>query len=121
MIVKAVVEMRLDRQRLVQELLEEVFLGRLTHEHALGCKDYKKPNDSIKNLHCAQCTILVVQRAISAAYHVQNVCNRYILVRVYFAVIELRIHYHYQVGSERQRKAHRLRRYYYLHRITLSC
>ena len=34
-IVKAVIEMRLDRQRLVKELLEEVLLGCLTEEDAL--------------------------------------------------------------------------------------
>lgn len=78
-IVHAMIQMTLDGQRLIEELLEEIFLGILTHQHALG--------------------VVVIDGSICASDHLQHVRNRVIFVAVNLSVIELCVHDDDEMGS----------------------
>lgn len=71
-VVHPVVEMALHGQRVVQELLEEVLLGALAHQNALR--------------------VVVLQRSVRSAHHLQHVGYGVVFVRVHFSVVKLRIH-----------------------------
>lgn len=59
-------------------------------------------------------TVLIEPWPVGETHHVQNVSDRYVLVRVQLAVVELRVHDYNQVGVYAQRVAHRLRGDYHL-------
>lgn len=79
-VVQTLVQVRLHRQRLVQELLVEGLPRRLTHDHHLG--------------------VGVGGRAVGPAAHLQHVADRVVLVGVLLAVVVLRVHDHGQVALE---------------------
>ena len=82
-VVKAVVQMGLDGQGLVQELLEEILLGVLTHEYALGVR--------------------VLGGSVGPAQHLEDVGDGVVVVGVELAVVELGVHDDDEVGLNGQR------------------
>jgi hypothetical protein len=74
MIVQTMIQMALDGERLVQELLEHVFLRRLTQQDALGVVVDGSPSGSADHLH--------------------HVGHRVVVVRVILAGVVLCVHDH---------------------------
>jgi hypothetical protein len=79
-IVHAMIQVTLDRQRLIKEFLEEIFLGILTHQHALG--------------------VVVVDGPVGASNHLQDIRDRVVFVAVNLSVVELRVHDDDEMGGD---------------------
>ena len=95
-VVEEVVEVRLDGERLVQELAVEELHARVAQQHALAR--------------------VVEQGAARAADHLQDVGDGVVGVPVLGAVVVLRVHQHHQVGGRRQAPAHAVHHHEHLQR-----
>jgi len=88
-IVKTVIEVALNGERLVQELLEHVLLRRLAEENALG--------------------VIIDRGTASSANHLHDISHRVIVVGVILAGVVLRVHDHHQVAVDVEGPAKRAR------------
>mmetsp|Transcript_35800 Transcript_35800/g.83557 ORF Transcript_35800/g.83557 Transcript_35800/m.83557 type:complete len:278 (-) Transcript_35800:4673-5506(-) len=98
-VVQEVIEVRLDREGLVEELAVEELLRRMAEQHAFA--------------------IVIDQRAARAADHLQDVGDGVVGVPVLRAVEELRVHQHREVRRRREAPAHGVRHHEHLHRAAL--